>query len=70
MHRQYAVLMKGFDHPMENEPNAHGGNEESDDAGGRVNARWAEPRKDSISVSEAQISHAHGRQHGAGNREE
>ncbi len=35
MYHQYAVVLRGFDQPMENEPNRHRGYEESDDAGDR-----------------------------------
>jgi hypothetical protein len=55
--------------PLENEPNAHSGYKESDDAGGRIDAIRANPPKDLRSVSQAEIGYNHGRKDGDGNGE-
>jgi hypothetical protein len=45
MCREHAVVPEGFDHSLRDQPNAHSGYEESDDAGCCVDAQGADPHK-------------------------
>jgi hypothetical protein len=65
MRSYHSVVLKGFHHPMENEPSAHGGDEEPDYASNRSNSHGANSPHDIFGKGQAQIGHKLGRQNGA-----
>ncbi len=51
--------LQGFDHPVENQADPYRGDEEPDDARGRVNAHRPDSLRQPLGIGQAEIGDAH-----------